>query len=74
MEMVSAKAIFYHSKNTESLMEIAPQERPVSLQLFGSDADIISEMAGSYFTGDKGLDETASLIQGKVQLYINENR
>ena len=36
--------------------------------------DIISEMAGSYFTGDKGLDETASLIQGKVQLYINENR
>ncbi|MCI9150953.1 MAG: tRNA dihydrouridine synthase DusB [Lachnospiraceae bacterium] len=45
MEMVSAKAIFYHSKNTESLMEIAPQERPVSLQLFGSDADIISEMA-----------------------------
>lgn len=45
MEMVSAKAIFYKNKNTESLMEIAPQERPVSLQLFGSDADIISEMA-----------------------------
>ncbi len=36
--------------------------------------EIISEMAGSYFSGDKGLDETASLIQGKVQLYINENR
>lgn len=45
MEMVSAKAIFYKNKNTESLMEIVPQERPVSLQLFGSDADIISEMA-----------------------------
>ncbi len=45
MEMVSAKAIFYNNKNTEELMEIHPDERPVSLQLFGSDPDIISEMA-----------------------------
>ena len=45
MEMVSAKAIFYHNKNTEELMEIHPDEKPVSLQLFGSDPDIISEMA-----------------------------
>ena len=45
MEMVSAKAIYYNNKNTEELMEIHPDEKPVSLQLFGSDADIISEMA-----------------------------
>lgn len=45
MEMVSAKAIYYKNKNTEELMEIHPDERPVSLQLFGSDPDIISEMA-----------------------------
>lgn len=45
MEMVSAKAIYYNSKNTESLMQIHPAENPVSLQLFGSDAGIISEMA-----------------------------
>ena len=45
MEMVSAKAIYFHNKNTEELMEIHPQERPASLQLFGSDPDIISEMA-----------------------------
>lgn len=45
MEMVSAKAIYYHNKNTEALMEIDERERPVSLQLFGSDADIMSEMA-----------------------------
>ncbi|MBP3604531.1 MAG: tRNA dihydrouridine synthase DusB [Lachnospiraceae bacterium] len=45
MEMVSAKAIYYHNKNTEELLEIHPDEQPVSLQLFGSDADIISEMA-----------------------------
>lgn len=45
MEMVSAKAIYYHNKNTEELMQVHPGERPVSLQLFGSDPDIISEMA-----------------------------
>lgn len=45
MEMVSAKAIYYGNKNTEQLLEIHPGEMPASLQLFGSDADIISEMA-----------------------------
>lgn len=45
MEMVSAKAIMYHNKNTESLLEIHPEEGPVALQLFGSDPDIISDMA-----------------------------
>lgn len=45
MEMVSAKAIMYHNKNTEALLAIHPEERPVSLQLFGSDPEIISEMA-----------------------------
>jgi len=45
MEMVSAKAIQYNNKNTKALLEIHPQEFPVSLQLFGSDPDIISEIA-----------------------------
>ena len=45
MEMVSAKAIYYKNKNTQDLMRILPEERPVSLQLFGSDPKIMSEMA-----------------------------
>lgn len=45
MEMVSAKAIYYGNKNTETLLEIHPKEAPASLQLFGSDPAIISEMA-----------------------------
>ena len=45
MEMVSAKAISFHNKNTEKLMEIEEKERPVSMQLFGSDPDLIAEMA-----------------------------
>ena len=44
-EMVSAKGIFYNNKNTEDLLRIDDRERPVSLQLFGSDPDITSEMA-----------------------------
>lgn len=43
MEMVSAKAIHYNNKNTEALLEIHPEEVPVSLQLFGSEPDIMAE-------------------------------
>ena len=45
MEMISAKALQYKNKNTKALLSIHPQEHPVSLQLFGADADIISRMA-----------------------------
>ena len=45
MEMVSAKGILYNNRNTESLLAIDGREHPVSLQLFGSDPQIISEMA-----------------------------
>ena len=45
MEMISAKAIYFNNKNTEELLNIDDREPPVSLQLFGSDPDIISEMA-----------------------------
>ncbi len=45
MEMVSAKAILYNNRNTEQLLTIHPDEKPVSLQLFGSDPKIMSEMA-----------------------------
>lgn len=45
MEMISAKAIAFHNRNTIKLMQIDPRERPVSLQLFGSDPEVISEVA-----------------------------
>lgn len=43
MEMVSAKAIIYKNRNTGMLMEIHPDEHPVSLQLFGSEPAIMQE-------------------------------
>ncbi len=45
MEMVSAKAVLYKNHNTEALLAIDRTERPVSLQLFGSDSDIMAEIA-----------------------------
>lgn len=45
MEMISAKAIYYNSKNTKELLEVGEAEAPVSLQLFGRDPAIMSEMA-----------------------------
>ena len=44
-EMTSAKAIHFKNKNTKSLMRILPEERPVSLQLFGSEPDLMAEIA-----------------------------
>lgn len=43
MEMVSAKAITYKNKNTGMLMEIHKDEHPVSLQLFGSEPEIMQQ-------------------------------
>lgn len=46
-EMVSAKAISYHNRNTVSLMETDPKEYPVALQLFGSEPELMGEVAKS---------------------------
>ncbi len=45
MEMVSAKAIMHRNRNTEALLDIHEEEGPASLQLFGNDPQILSEMA-----------------------------
>ena len=36
--------------------------------------EIVNEEAASYFNGDKSLDEVASLIQSRVNIYVNEQR
>ena len=45
MEMISAKAISYKNKNTRALMEIDPVEHPISMQLFGSEPELMTEVA-----------------------------
>lgn len=44
-EMVSAKAILYNNRNTKELLEVSPQERPIAVQLFGSDPEIVGSIA-----------------------------
>lgn len=43
-EMVSAKGLYYKDKGTKILTSIKQEERPVSLQIFGSDPDIMSQI------------------------------
>ena len=44
-EMVSAKAILYKNKNTKELLAVDPAEGPISVQLFGSDPEIMADIA-----------------------------
>lgn len=36
--------------------------------------EIITDVSGAYFAGDKTLDETAKLIQNRAQLYVSERK
>ena len=48
-EMVSAKALYYGSDNTKTLLRIADEERPVAAQIFGNDPKIMAEVVEKYF-------------------------
>ena len=45
MEMVSAKAISFGNRNTRELLSIDEGEHPVSLQLFGSEPELMGRVA-----------------------------
>jgi tRNA-dihydrouridine synthase B len=44
-EMVSAHGLVNKSKRTEQLLDNRPEEKPLSVQLFGSDPDVMAEAA-----------------------------
>lgn len=44
-EMVSAKGLYYNSKNTQALLSILPQEGPVGIQLFGAEPQMLAYAA-----------------------------
>ncbi len=44
-EMISSKGMFYNDKKTKKIMEIAEKERPVAVQIFGSDPQIMGQIA-----------------------------
>ena len=51
-EMVSAKAILYKNKNTKELLNTDKNEHPVGVQLFGSDPDIMAQIAAQVEEGE----------------------
>ena len=50
-EMVSAKAVHYNNKNSAPLLAVDDRERPVSLQLFGSEPELLGEIAARLESG-----------------------
>ena len=48
-EMVSAKALYYGSENTQSLLRIADEEKPVAAQIFGREPEIMAAMVDKHF-------------------------
>jgi len=53
-EMISANGMVYHSKKTEQLLDSCPEEKPFSVQIFGSDPLIMAEAAAK--VEDSGAD------------------
>lgn len=44
-EMISAKALYYGNKNTIPLLQIEEEEKPVGVQIFGSEPELMGQMA-----------------------------
>ena len=54
-EMVSSKALYYGSGNTQSLLRIADEERPVAAQIFGRELKVRAEVCEKYFNDRKNI-------------------
>lgn len=46
-EMVSDKGLLYHNVHTQDMLRIAPEEHPVSMQIFGADPHTMAKAAAS---------------------------
>lgn len=55
-EMVSAKGMYYGDKNTEQLSQIDPRERPVAIQIFGSDPLILANIVENNLNKREDID------------------
>lgn len=46
-EMVSAKALYYGDKKTNKMLAVHEEEKPFAVQIFGSEPDIMAQMAST---------------------------
>jgi tRNA-dihydrouridine synthase B len=55
-EMISAKGLYYKDIKTEQLMKINENNRPISLQIFGSDSEIMGYVVENYINKRQDID------------------
>ncbi len=55
-EMVSAKGIYYKDKTTEELLRVHPEERPIAIQIFGSDPDVMGDVVKNDLNNRSDID------------------
>ncbi len=51
-EMVSAKGLFYGSENTEQLLRVSDVEKPLAVQIFGREPEIMAKAAEVFEAND----------------------
>jgi nifR3 family TIM-barrel protein len=54
-EMVSSKALYYGSDNTEQLLRVSEEEKPVAVQIFGNDPMVMAEITERYFNNNDDI-------------------
>lgn len=66
----------YHALTWEEvnvMLELVPNAKPFFYMENDEIMKIISEEASGYYSGQKGIDDVAGVIQNRVQVYVNEN-
>ncbi|MCY6960346.1 tRNA dihydrouridine synthase DusB [Clostridium brassicae] len=53
-EMISAKALYYDSDRTKDMLRFSEEEKPVAVQLFGSEPEVMAEVC-QMFNKDEGV-------------------
>lgn len=51
-EMISAKGLYYNSENTKILMKVSEKEKPLAVQIFGSDPKIMAHACHDFNNND----------------------
>lgn len=70
-EMVSAKGMYYNNKNTAPLIMTDDREKPIGVQIFGSEGDLMAEQAVRL--EDKGFDFIDINMGCPVPKIVNNN-
>ncbi len=55
-EMVSSKGMYYGDEKTEKLLEVDPKERPIAIQIFGSDSEIMGSVVKNNLNKRRDID------------------